>query len=153
MFLCKILFVCVLVPVVISKSIASVSCGPVCDIYCQYGYVIDANGCPTCRCKSSPCQNGQAPLAGYFCGRGPNRQDCPSAYKCVIAPNDAYAVCCPRCKQAVTKVTKPIGKPGSCPPPSDLIDICTADCSNDNDCKGNFKCCGSCPRTCVQPVF
>jgi hypothetical protein len=34
-----------------------------------------------------------------------------------------------------------------------LVGICTADCSNDNDCNGNCKCCGSCPRTCVQPVF
>lgn len=155
MFRSTILLVCILVPMVVSKSIATITCGPVCEIYCQYGNVLDADGCPTCSCKKSPCQDGQAPLAGYFCGRGPNRQDCPSAYKCVIAPNDAYAVCCPRCKQSVTKATPTTGKPGSCPPPSPLglVGICTADCSNDNDCNGNCKCCGSCPRTCVQPVF
>ncbi|KAK7108363.1 keratin-associated protein 10-4-like [Littorina saxatilis] len=29
-----------------------------------------------------------------FCGRGPSRITCPSGWKCNIAPNDAYAVCC-----------------------------------------------------------
>lgn len=31
-----------------------VTCGPVCDIFCQYGNVKDANGCPTCRCNPAP---------------------------------------------------------------------------------------------------
>ena len=29
-------------------------CGPVCTIFCQYGNVLDANGCPTCACKPPP---------------------------------------------------------------------------------------------------
>ncbi|HEX2660351.1 MAG TPA: hypothetical protein VHU40_18855 [Polyangia bacterium] len=29
-------------------------CGPVCEIYCQYGNVLDAQGCPTCSCKPAP---------------------------------------------------------------------------------------------------
>jgi hypothetical protein len=34
-------------------------CGPVCDIYCQYGNVLDAWGCPTCQCKPAPgCPTG-----------------------------------------------------------------------------------------------
>ena len=30
------------------------SCGPVCAIYCQYGNMLDAFGCPTCVCNSGP---------------------------------------------------------------------------------------------------
>lgn len=40
------------------------------------------------------CKNGQ-PLSDVFCGRGPNRQDCPSGYFCHVHPADAWAVCCP----------------------------------------------------------
>ncbi len=106
MFRFTVLLVCILVILAISKSIARTTCGPVCYIYCQYGNVLNTNGCPTCKCKQSPCKNGQAPLADYFCGRGPNRKNCPSTHTCVIAPNDAYAVFCPHCKGALTKPTK-----------------------------------------------
>jgi hypothetical protein len=153
MFRCTILLVCVLAPLVMSKSIARTTCGPVCLIYCQDGNVLDENGCPTCRCKRSPCKNGQAPLKDYFCGRGPNRQDCPSTHECIIAPNDAYAVCCRRDKEAVTKPVKTTEKPGSCPPRPEIMHICTTDCANDNNCQGDLKCCGNCPRACVKPVF
>ena len=30
-----------------------------------------------------------------FCGRGPDRQDCPDGYSCAIDATDRYAVCCP----------------------------------------------------------
>ena len=29
-------------------------CGPVCDIFCQYGNVKDASGCPLCKCNPPP---------------------------------------------------------------------------------------------------
>ncbi len=32
----------------------AVSCGPVCKIFCQYGNVNDAQGCPTCACNPGP---------------------------------------------------------------------------------------------------
>ena len=34
-------------------------CGPVCDIYCQYGNVLDANGCPTCQCNAGSLRDGE----------------------------------------------------------------------------------------------
>lgn len=137
--------------VVTAQSSSLIQCGPVCAILCQYGNVLDANGCPTCRCKTTPCENGRVPLPGYFCGRGPNRQDCPLTHTCVIAPNDAYAVCCPRCRR---KVDKPIEeKIGACPIITDTIEIVKVDCTNDNDCEGTLKCCGEIPRKCVAPVF
>lgn len=30
-----------------------VKCGPVCAVFCPFGMVQDANGCPTCACKIS----------------------------------------------------------------------------------------------------
>ncbi|KAL9958936.1 hypothetical protein ACROYT_G036013 [Oculina patagonica] len=49
---------------------------------------------PECsaRPEEKPCRD---PLPDIHCGRGPNRQDCPAGYACVIHPTDRYAVCCP----------------------------------------------------------
>jgi len=154
-----IIFLCVCAVSVLSASVAVDKCGPVCAIYCYYGNVLDDKGCPTCQCKTSPCPDEKKPLDGYFCGRGPNRQDCPSSHHCVISPVDAYAVCCPN----IVTITKPprttqrptrtTTKPGTCPKVSEgTIGICIAECTTDNDCKGNLKCCGNCPRKCVAPV-
>ncbi|CAF0811428.1 unnamed protein product [Rotaria sordida] len=121
-------------------------------IYCQYGFRRDSNGHVTCTCKKSPCDNDETPLEGYFCGRSPNRRACPSTHQCAIAPNDAYAVCCPRAKQPSERSLQ---KSGECPSPSSsgLMGICIARCTRDNDCEGEQKCCGGCPRQCVKPVF
>lgn len=100
--------------------------------------------------QKDKCGDGQAPLAGYFCGRGINRRECPSTHHCVIAPNDAYAVCCPRDQNKVVRSTE---KPGSCPPPSGMMGICIARCTDDSDCAGDSKCCGSCPRRCSKPLI
>ena len=107
--------------------------------------------------KKNPCGRGQKPLSNVFCGRGPTRQDCPSGYQCIIAPDDSYAVCCPvdNTKKTTTTTTNavPVEKPGSCPPPSTLAGICLAECDDDSSCPDNQKCCGSCPRRCVSPVW
>ncbi|CAF1019716.1 unnamed protein product [Adineta steineri] len=92
----------------------------------------------------NPCKNGGTALAGYFCGRGASHVDCPSTYDCIIAPDDTYAVCCLRAQSSE--------KPGSCPKPSDGIGTCIAKCTYDSDCPDAQKCCGNCPRDCVQPV-
>jgi len=97
--------------------------------------------------QNDKCGDVQAPLAGYFCGRGVNHHDCPSTHNCIIVPSDAYGVCCPRHQQRDEKmVARPIVKPGSCPPSSDRLGICIARCSADKDCPVDHKCCGSCPR-------
>lgn len=106
--------------------------------------------------KDDVCGNGQTPLAGYFCGRGINRRDCPSTHHCVIAPTDAYAVCCPNDREVgdiEMAVEAVANKPGSCPPPSGMIGICIARCTTDDDCEGDEKCCGSCPRQCTKAVL
>jgi hypothetical protein len=54
-----------------------VACGPVCQIYCQYGNVLDANGCPTCACNPAPsvCPTDECPASPPFaeptCGSAP----------------------------------------------------------------------------------
>lgn len=105
--------------------------------------------------QDNVCGNGQAPLAGYFCGRGLNRRDCPSTHHCVIAPNDAYAVCCPIHQEEAVEmaVQTMVNKPGSCPPPSGMFGICIARCTTDSDCVGDEKCCGSCPRQCTKAIL
>ena len=41
------------------------ACGPVCDNFCTYGSVLDANGCPTCACEPDP----GCPTIELNCGR------------------------------------------------------------------------------------
>jgi hypothetical protein len=39
-----------------------VFCGPTCDIYCQWGNVVDPYGCPTCACNPAPtCASNECP--------------------------------------------------------------------------------------------
>ncbi|UJR18228.1 hypothetical protein I4U23_005127 [Adineta vaga] len=140
----QILFFCSFISMVISKPPCYKR--PICAIYCQYGNRLDAQGCPTCSCKSSPCENDAPILDGYNCGFTVDRKECPETHYCKIAPNDAYAVCCPR-QELETSTT--IIKPGECPKQTGF-GICIARCTNDSDCGENEKCCGNCPRQCIK---
>lgn len=91
-----IFLVCLVASLALSKSIPSSECGVTCEIFCEYGNVLDNKGCPTCMCKQAPCPDGRDSLAGYYCGRSPNRRECPSSHYCLIAPDDSYAKCCPQ---------------------------------------------------------
>ncbi|CAF3908243.1 unnamed protein product [Adineta steineri] len=91
----RILLFCSLISIIISKpTINKPACSnrPMCNAYCEYGNRLDTQGCPTCGCNSSPCENETPPLEGYSCGPTTDQSDCPTTYYC----NDAYAVCCPR---------------------------------------------------------
>jgi hypothetical protein len=48
-------------------------CGPLCDIYCQFGNVLDDSGCPTCQCKTAP-----------TCPTGSHAVTCPAATACTL---------------------------------------------------------------------
>jgi len=37
-------------------------CGPVCDIFCEHGNVMDEKGCPTCKCKEAPAPSTASPI-------------------------------------------------------------------------------------------
>ena len=61
-------------------------CGPVCDIFCGYGNVLDANGCPTCACKPDPgCPTIQLNCGRIYCAYGfaPDANGCQT---CACAP-------------------------------------------------------------------
>ncbi|CAF2818420.1 unnamed protein product [Rotaria sp. Silwood2] len=121
-----------------------------CMIYCQYGFRRDSNGHLMCVCKGSPCDDEETPLADYFCGRGPSRRECPSTHQCTIAPNDAYAVCCPRAQQPPERNPN---KSGLCPPSLGPSRICISLCNDDSECGDELKCCGGCRRQCTKPIF
>jgi hypothetical protein len=77
-------------------------CGPVCDIYCEYGNVRDASGCPTCGCNPPPtdpcatvkcaagthCDSGKCAPDGVACG-GLAGKPCPGSGRCVDNPYDS----------------------------------------------------------------
>jgi len=79
------------------------TCPPVCQIFCQYGNVLDANGCPTCQCNPPPdlcaavlCPSGSTcdPATGK-CSPAPVRCGgiagiaCPGLGRCVDDPSDS----------------------------------------------------------------
>jgi hypothetical protein len=76
------------------------ACGSVCDIYCQYGTAVDANGCPTCTCNPDPCATVKC-ASGTHCDSGkcvPDPVVCPPV--CAIAcqfGNVLDANGCPTC--------------------------------------------------------
>ncbi len=47
-----------------------------CDLYCPFGYELDASGCATCRCvESQSCDDGTRCPPGYRCASGEPRPD------------------------------------------------------------------------------
>jgi hypothetical protein len=48
-------------------------CGPLCDIYCQYGNVLDNSGCPTCQCNPAS-----------LCPTGSHAVTCPADTACTL---------------------------------------------------------------------
>lgn len=58
----------------VATSAQKADCPPICKMYCEFGYVIDANGCQTCRCRERPTISNICPL--IRCSR-----HCPNGYK------------------------------------------------------------------------
>ncbi|CAK9294383.1 unnamed protein product [Gordionus sp. m RMFG-2023] len=57
-------------------------CPPVCMIYCEFGNVLDANGCPTCQCKPNP---NCPPVCAIYCQFG-NVMDASGCKTCQCNP-------------------------------------------------------------------
>ena len=74
-------------------------CGPVCDIYCQYGNVLDPSGCPTCQCKPAP-----------TCPAGSHAVTCSTASACTL-DCDEYERGADGCQRCACKT------PATCAPP------------------------------------
>ena len=43
------------------------SCPPLCDIFCEYGYVLDSNGCQTCSCNPPPKADAGVNKDAFIC--------------------------------------------------------------------------------------
>ena len=87
-----------------SGGTGGAGCGPVCAIFCPYGNVPDANGCPTCKCNPPPactatecgpglgipsqvCSNGT--IAGPVCLRDPTGKCVWAIFTCPPPPPSA----------------------------------------------------------------
>jgi len=130
-------------------------CGPVCDIYCKNGHVLDQNGCKTCQCNPIPnCLNSDFTPS--------NLQNC-SKIECkygVFVPEDS---CCPRCKPNCSDITcvnndcdpqtqKLVYPPSACCPRCEPITVCTnVECPQVIECPLGFRrvkkeCCSFCEQ-------
>lgn len=72
-------------------------CPPTCDIFCTYGHVVDARGCPTCSCNPKPVCTGLACLVAcpYGYVKDPNGCDTCSCNPAPICPLIGCGVYCP----------------------------------------------------------
>jgi hypothetical protein len=91
---------------------AKVVCGPVCDIYCANGNVLDATGCPTCSCKPPP-------DGGPACPCAPGTMQ--NAFGCLTCGTCSFgyvldATGCPTCTCNSPPSVCPGMKCAACPP-------------------------------------
>ncbi|XP_002158859.2 BPTI/Kunitz domain-containing protein 4 isoform X1 [Hydra vulgaris] len=132
-------------------------CGPFCKMFCPYGYVLDKNGCPTCRCNSQPkcgpvcmiyCENGNVLDA-----RGCPTCKCNQIPKCVSKPYSIEEtiirpmcpkIACPLIKCAYGQVLDEYGcKTCSCRSVPPL-------CSKDGCCKEPTRFCNKNNNCCIH---
>ncbi|XP_071942697.1 uncharacterized protein [Antedon mediterranea] len=82
------------------------TCPPLCEKFCLYGNVLDENGCPICTCKPKPCP----PVCAIFCefGNVPDENGCPT---CLCRPAPLIGRPCapgtPGCENGGTCVPNP----------------------------------------------
>jgi hypothetical protein len=55
----------------------TLTCGPVCAIFCPYGNVLDDRGCPTCVCNTRECKPSECSAAGAPVPTKPLPMVCP----------------------------------------------------------------------------
>ena len=85
-----------ILPIVLFALFATTNaleCRPVtCMLACPFGFDLDAQGCPYCKCRksSSTCFE---PIFGYNCGTIDHR-DCPSSHECQLSLSGLTGQCC-----------------------------------------------------------
>eukprot|EP01084_Bolivina_argentea_P216910 368388_1 len=107
---------CIKKPCCAAPTCVKAECPPVCQMLCQYGNQVDANGCKICKCKPPP-QDDKCPKDPCASVRPADKPICQvEKVTCVTTP------CCPR---AVCKEEK------KCPP------VCAKFCPNGNELDSN----------------
>lgn len=117
------------------------TCPPVCTIFCEYGNVLDGNGCATCKCNPPP-PDAVDPCATVRCAAGTHCE--AKKVECVKAPCNPIA----QCVADVPTVSCGgfAGRP--CPGAGKCVDDPKDSC---DPAKGGADCGGICQ--CVQNVF
>jgi hypothetical protein len=127
--------VCACVP-----SMVPPTCGPVCQIFCQYGNVLDADGCQTCKCNPPPVTDD--PCATVRCAAGTHCE--ATVVQCIQAPCPPIASCVADAPAVRCGGFAGIDCPGT--------GLCADDPTDSCDPKrGDTDCFGLCQ--CVQRVF
>jgi hypothetical protein len=126
-------------------------CGTVCDIWCEHGNVLDANGCATCACNPAP-ETGAGGSAGgcsgvicqLWCEYGNvlDADGCPTC-ACNPAPNEPANHCQGLGERACNATSGCLGiydDSCACSPCPDGVD-CFCDCPEPTEPAGAFLRC------------
>lgn len=103
-----------------------------CDsLRCPYGILKSYDGeCERCDCED-PCKE----------------YDCPIDSKCSVDVTDQ------RGETIFVPVCRKFKKPGQCPRLEQQSTSCDAECHDDADCRGDYKCCSAgCANVCTSPI-
>jgi hypothetical protein len=147
-----------------------VMCGPVCAIFCQYGNVLDANGCATCQCNPAPaCTPTECggpppyaqpmctgPIAPAACTRGADGKCAWHPPSCVMC---AALGCNPMCPNGVALDASgcPTCQCSTCPAGSHAVSCpqvrCNLACADGfvHDTSGCATCTCRQPASCAPP--
>ncbi len=136
----------------------ALACGPVCLIFCEFGNVKDANGCPTCKCNPAP--TCKPVLCKLGCREG-FKKDAMGCELCECAP----ATCAGELRPACDKDDRCRWLEPGCTEPKLAAAACfdkkDVDCRQDKDCSGGRQCVkrtiNTCPPgaqclTCASPA-
>ncbi|XP_030837519.1 prestalk protein isoform X2 [Strongylocentrotus purpuratus] len=122
-----------------------------CDMFCEFGFVRDGNGCDTCICNEKPAVHlGSCPTDGYD-GVGVCMDECYNDDDCSANQKCCSNNCGHMCLEAVHA---PVIHEGSCPVgnvPRGLLGLCAELCTDDSSCAANQKCCSNgCGHECID---
>ncbi len=133
-------------------------CGPVCAIWCEFGNVLDANGCPTCACNPPP---QPVQCGSRTCAVG--EECCNASCGICVAPGGACTqqACSPVCPAVACTLACQYGfqkGPDGCeicvcnpPPPPDSGHMCGPVCAI--YCEfGNVLDANGCPTCACNPA-
>jgi hypothetical protein len=115
---------------VFGGCIEPVECGPVCEIYCEFGNVIDENGCATCACNPPPPVCG--PVCDIYCEFG-NVIDENGCETCACNPPPAGCgsdADCPNGYCGLVGYCGTCGDDEPCPPPEPATQCVFPNCDD-----------------------